>query len=1155
MTEFRVGQTIETTDGRQGLVKYVGEIHVAPDEFLGIELSSPTGKNDGSVQGERLTRPTATPTKAPTPAPRARPSSIGGFKAPTKPPTTSNRLSIASPSALTSARTAPRKSSISGVSAISATGRVRSTPPSVSKPLSSTSTTTAKSAARDTSGTDALETKIRHLEKQHNEDREKVKKLEQVTQERDRFEGIIAKLQGKCQAFHGENAELREQLKQSETELEKLSRNEAEHESILELATLDREMAEERAEAAEAEAESLKQRLEEQELEMDILRSEAELFTENMTDEDKEQAGYYRLEKERDRLRQALLILKEMTEQTEADLNDRIQELEEETIGLDTLREERAQLQDLVVTSEATIEDLRQQLDAATSWEEMIEDLSDQNQRIKDQLAEKDMVIKDLENLKELNDELEIHHIEQANELRAELDIRESELAEQTRKVFQQDAAITDQDSMITKFRDLVLELQSKMADAESSKTMTEEQAKDVTGRFNEVMELNRRLRNATLTTTVKTITSELQKLQAEEAEEELDIVKHYLPDSPEIYKNDSLRSYFRAKRVSFKSSLVCSLMKGLSLQSGSEDDVDRPINDLLRFDIIHQLTYLSLRSEQFRSAVASSSLEQFVAFGPANEELDPIEKTLERCLDALKKDEVNYKDLSDSLRRSNQILDGVMSDYKDAVAARPEDEIVFRASSIKSNFEMIKTTFDSVKSLGQTADNTEVDTDDDSEEDTARDVLERLRGPIDTCSESIVAAGKLIRTLHNLRDDSLYPRLPMGIEDITQQDELLGRTARAAHRFATDLARFLISSRTTDNDSVPASDLAKEMESLRKQHFPNNELVDITGVVAKINFWIDYASVLMNNVEIEHGPAPWVLKANEIEAAKKQTADAEKKLQSLTAEHHATMLQIREREEIIDTKELEIEHLKAKHREAVTKVEEKERLEKELRQAEQERAKFQQEVKAQQAEIQRLKERTALSERSEPTQAQPMSPSGATNPAVDKMEAQRISGSFAIFVQALTNENHWLRKRENHEMFGSNMRALFTKMRDAESVKAKRDARLLQQKADKMLDLCMNLERSEFLPTTIEPPMKHKKNSNSASSFRGVSARRGRVPNTPFLLTPAKGGLTEKRDEMYAYGKYGCYGWDELEFLADEWDDVYTYELGSGLEGGEGEI
>jgi dynactin 1 len=47
------GQTIQTQDGRTGIVRYAGPLHIAAGDWLGLELPDDTGKNDGSVKGER----------------------------------------------------------------------------------------------------------------------------------------------------------------------------------------------------------------------------------------------------------------------------------------------------------------------------------------------------------------------------------------------------------------------------------------------------------------------------------------------------------------------------------------------------------------------------------------------------------------------------------------------------------------------------------------------------------------------------------------------------------------------------------------------------------------------------------------------------------------------------------------------------------------------------------------------------------------------------------------------------------------------------------------------------------------------------------------------------------------------------------------------
>ena len=53
MTEYKIGQTVQYKDGQQGVIRYIGGLHIAAGDWLGLELPERTGKNDGSVQGRR----------------------------------------------------------------------------------------------------------------------------------------------------------------------------------------------------------------------------------------------------------------------------------------------------------------------------------------------------------------------------------------------------------------------------------------------------------------------------------------------------------------------------------------------------------------------------------------------------------------------------------------------------------------------------------------------------------------------------------------------------------------------------------------------------------------------------------------------------------------------------------------------------------------------------------------------------------------------------------------------------------------------------------------------------------------------------------------------------------------------------------------------
>lgn len=50
---LELGQTVLSKDGRQGVIRYIGNAAFATGAWLGLELPEDKGKNDGSVNGER----------------------------------------------------------------------------------------------------------------------------------------------------------------------------------------------------------------------------------------------------------------------------------------------------------------------------------------------------------------------------------------------------------------------------------------------------------------------------------------------------------------------------------------------------------------------------------------------------------------------------------------------------------------------------------------------------------------------------------------------------------------------------------------------------------------------------------------------------------------------------------------------------------------------------------------------------------------------------------------------------------------------------------------------------------------------------------------------------------------------------------------------
>jgi dynactin 1 len=1069
MSDFKIGQTVETSTQQQGLVKYVGPIHVAEGDWLGIELPTPTGKNDGSVRGERyftcpaghglfireanivriLSQPVPKPTtKAaapnttakpkPTTAPtsRPRPSSVAATK-PTSRPSSVIAPKPAPPRATPSAK---RQSVVPATTSTSrAPVRRASTATTAStSDVKSRSSHAAPAPAARTSkdpASEALQTTIRHLEKQHSEDQDLIRELSQARDERDRYKTIIEKLQSKYQSLHQDASDSKIELQKLQADNDSLTKAHEEHEADWEIALLDKEMAEERAEQAESELEALRSKMEERDMELEILREEAEMFTTDLSEDQKEEAGYYRLQHENDRLRQALIALKEMTEERDRDNKARFSELETDVSMIDAIRQDNVELQERVHKTESIIEHLRAQVDANAEWEDVSNELTIKNQDLEDTVATQEATIRELESLKELTDELLQQQTEHTEDLLIENAARDSELAEQAQRIIEQEAVITDHQTLNSKFRDLVFDLQTKMADAESSRNMTEAQVKDTTGRFNEVMDLNRRLRASNVQATSKEITSELRRIHGDEATEKLAICTE--AESTDFGNSEPLRAYFTSKSIAAKASLIASLLANTDRQMSYNGGLDEASARLLCVEAIYYLNVLEASSNWLWSAMAVAPLSDFTTYGSVYGEIVTVEKALDQGLEALKADEVNFGDLGGSFERSTKIQDAIIASRQVALAALPEEEALTRVRNISAGLDYLDANLAVVSTMLRFLANHGDELLDDSETQLtssadviadAAEVQEKFSISSAKCTKAMLAAQKLLKTVVALRKDGLYPHFLVGLENLTRLEDLLHRTAREASKWGQNALKVVSSSFDEDGKfhkmELDLFDLCR--------FYWSTELDELDTTISQLHAWTEDASLLLNTSEIVHGPTPWSQKAKEVEADRKKNSEASILLENLKAEHKATLLSLHERERVIETKSLEIEHLDAKYRDASHKVADAEQLRDKLARTEQECTVLQQKLRDQEMKIEQLEQHVTQSDRSDHGPVVEQRIQSPVEPADQPSISRPLPAQVNCLLAALETENHWLRERESAELFNRNMKHLFGKMRQA---------------------------------------------------------------------------------------------------------------------------
>ncbi|GLB06635.1 hypothetical protein AtubIFM57258_001946 [Aspergillus tubingensis] len=1082
MADLSPGHVVTLTDGRQATVRFVGSTQFAAGDWIGVELDEPTGKNDGSVQGERyfdcepgfgmFVRPTAIaaiveqparPTKpaAPkgnattTPASRSRAQSgvtpgNTGLKRPTSlssatakrhsagasSPTSAlrgaaQRLSTKSPtksptkpastplSNRSSASSTPRPSAVAPKTRTSISSKTsmgppappsattRASRPSISAPASRTGRPSVQGTASAPSGLtkrpvlrptgsnkaseeaesvaspqseeletsshdveeegaddadlapkapkptpsslrtatsqrpqptpshrqslsgnvvarelDELKTKLRVMEKKRADDREKLKTLEQLQSERDKFEGIIQKLQAKYQPQQLEINELRKKLKDSEARLEEVERLQAEHDSLMEMATLDREMAEETADAFKHEVETLRMRVEELELEAEVLREENEELGQVMSPEEKSSHGWLQMEKTNERLREALLRLRDMTQQQEAELRDQVKELQQDLEEYTAIKSKYEKTKQKLLVAENNVEHLKQQLETALGAEEMIEELADKNMRYQEDINELKAAIEDLEALKEINDELEYNHIETEKQLQEEIDYKDGLFTEQSRRLAQQDEVIEDLEYTLVRFRELVSTLQGDLEDMRASQQISEAEATDLSTRSRAMMDLNLKLQASVSKAQTKTIDIELNRMEAEEAAQHLSITKLYLPEYYESERNAVL-ALLRFKRVSFKATLMTSTFREKVSEQAS---VSTPLEDLfIAHEVMEKLLYIASLCDRFVNYITNCSSEGFESMKGALFEMEPVERTLNFWLEALKKNDVNMKKCAVELQRSIALLSHLTETLLPSSLETFADELCMRSMLAQAYTDHAASAISRLKSLFQSK---LVVPEGGDEEHTF--LYNKMEGLVSQARGLKVAMGKINRSLEDLRSRSLA--LSQDVVGPFKQAEEAAKDLSDLTRQIGENIVFLIidESRTQPLSLEEALNTMSQISTLYAQpsetgsessdtmFLIGNRLRSLGGLLEELD---SITSDLSITTEFERRPSPWTVRSAELKSNKTISPDADEEIRRLKNEIHEASTALGVKDQAIEEQAIKVELVESRMREASKKA------------------------------------------------------------------------------------------------------------------------------------------------------------------------------------------------------------------------------------------
>lgn len=491
-----------------------------------------------------------------------------------------------------------------------------------------------------------LKTRITSLEIQRSSDIKRLSSLSALESEKQAWGSIKSKLRDKLQAQQSEITNLRNRLKAQEVVLAQ-AQEERSREALgdisemLEMATLDREMAEEERDQLKVELEEFRSRTEELSLELDIMREQVHVDQSTLSSSD---GSALKLQNER--LREALLRLKEITVEQEKQLKTSNTDAERLAGQFEDLKQEHIAISAKLAETENLVEDLRGQIDISIGVEEMLESLTDRNLILGEQLEKYRAEISDLEALRNISNEIEDAYVQDHKALQEELRLKESLILEQIKKLASNEKSMEEYAATIRKFRDLVATMQAQIdtyskQDADM-RTQSSELSKEAQSLLRQNVSLGRKERK----NQIRKLELELAKAEASEALERLEVLEHYISDSYSLDK-PSLESYFQIRRIKD----LALIMKNVMESEASADGIDEvPRVALAEGSIV--LAEISMNISRLCFLIRYATSSQFSYLSELLSTTEPVLSVLQVTIDSLKDETFNE---SIALRRLSE--------------------------------------------------------------------------------------------------------------------------------------------------------------------------------------------------------------------------------------------------------------------------------------------------------------------------------------------------------------------------------------------------------------------------------------------------------------------------------------------------------------------
>ncbi|KAK4685386.1 dynactin 1, partial [Tremellales sp. Uapishka_1] len=764
-----------------------------------------------------------------------------------------------------------------------------------------------------------LRIKIRILENRKVEDAEKIKTLEAKVGEADILRAARVKLQAKFQELQSSLVAAQRLSRDLQSENAHLETKAAEAVDQLEMATLDREVAEEKAEASDLELESLKEQIAELELEVAVLKEENEEYDKPPTsgvEGERSSLAFVQLEKHNERLKEALIRLRDVSSEAEREHKAKLGELQKDLNSQEDLSSQLGRAEGKLLNAEAHIEDLKLQLDDALGAEDMLEQLTERNLQMSERIEEMRISIEDLEALKDLNDELEENHVEAEKQLQDEIDTLTIQLRDERIRSGELDSLILDMESTIGQFRELVASLQSEIDSLRVQQASQEFESATFSKESQAVMNLNLKLQSTAVKAQSKTVDLELRKLEAAQLAEHMRIVQAYLPDPYYETEADSTALYLFFHRLSSKLDMLVAV---ISQVHGLPAALHTASSEILVgvCELRGKLRHFSTLNKRFAAVVSRSSPEDWVAFGKVLPELAGVENKVDGWISLIRTDEFREGDCARDLASLIAQFDHLAEISFNKSGLDVGEQQLGLAYSFDYDLDNFAAAVgfarQAIVSLTSDED-IEIDVGESSLDEGVYEPVQRI---LDQVRSVKVPSGKLVAQLEDmvLASAALLPDLTLALNDLAVSvSNAVDLAVQLAQRIGVHVASIRSTKsplRLTDIEGF-LQEITAESSALSDA--PPWELIgmfvsrlgsELGAALPKVKTAVKSGSLVSMNMQ-----SPWLARVGLIKEAATYNADTERKVVRLSEELKDMLREVKVRDQTLQESGVKVETL-----------------------------------------------------------------------------------------------------------------------------------------------------------------------------------------------------------------------------------------------------